>query len=340
VTLAAGAEAELMLVADRAAMGSTSGALFGSLLRVKDSLNLTRIDLPVTAVTSDLSGLWTGVAMINQVSQILGSKVYSAAPATGVATVAGGQVTGVQLLSQGDSYISVPVVTLTGGGGTGATAIAKVDYGVVSALQLTAPGAGYTSAPSVVVTGGQTNPNRTASQFPLRLILHRAANGETRLVQQVYLGSDDAAPVLATAEALMPAGTKASARLSSSHFPSDLVKLGTGALAATGSVAFEVLLDYDADSNPFVHRFHPDHDNLDARFETKLPGGRESFSVRRNVTLDFQAALPGVTDPAWGITAIGGEYTEVVTGLRAQAITSKGTFILYRVADAAPLLTP
>ncbi len=340
VVLAVGEEKEIILVADRSSMGSAAGALFGSLLRITDSLNLTRLELPVTAVTSDLTGLWTGVAMVGQVSQVVGTKVYSAAAATGVATVAGGQVTGVQLRTQGDSYVSAPTVTLSGGGGTGATVIAKVDYGVVSALQVTAPGSGYTSAPTLVISGGQINPNTTPNKFPLRLIVHRSTNGETRLFQQVYLGTDGALNTVATAENLFPSTVKPAARLSSAHFPSDLVKLGTGSLAATGTVSFEVLLDYDSDSNPFVHRYHPDHDNLDARFESKLPQGRESLTVRRQITLTFQASLPGVTDPAWGISMVGGTYSEEITGLRAAAINSQGTFVLYRVADAPTLLTP
>ena len=340
LTLTPGQETEVVVVADRSAMGTTPGALFGSLLRITDSLGHTRLDLPVSAVSSDLSGLWTGVAVLKDVSQVVGEKVVAMAPATGYATVAGGQVTLVQLLTTGDSYGSVPQVTLVGGGGTGATAEAKVDYRVVGGLQVTAPGSGYTSAPTVVITGGQDNPNSTASQFQLRLIVHRDSTGATRLVQQVYVGSDGSSTTLATAENLFPSTLQPSSRLSSAHFPADFVKLGTGSLAASGLVSFEVLLDYDADTNPFVHRYHPDHDNLDARFETKLTNGRESFTVRRVVALDFKSTLPGVTDPSWGITMLGGTYTETVTGLRSTPLTTQGTFILYRVADGPTLLTP
>jgi hypothetical protein len=340
VSLASGQEIEVVLVVDRSAMGNTAGALFGSLLRLTDSLGHTRIDLPVNAVGSDFTGLWTGAASVSEVSQVVGSKAVLKAAATGYATVQGGQVTNVQLLTSGDSYESAPQVTLVGGGGSGATAIAKVDYAIVSALQVTSPGSGYTSAPTVVITGGQRNPNGTASQFPLRLIVHRDVTGATRLLQQAYIGSDGVTTTLATAENLFPLSLKPSSRLSSAHFPSDFVKLGTGSLSASGTVSFEVLLDYDADTNPFVHRYHPDHDNLDARFEAKLPNGRESFTVRRAVTLEFQPNLPGINDPAWGVTMIGGTYTEVVTGLRSIPLTATGTFILYRIVDGPTLLTP
>ena len=101
-----------------------------------------------------------------------------------------------------------------------------------------------------------------------------------------------------------------------------------------------MLLDYNSDSNPFVHRYHPDHDNLDARFASVLPAGRESLTVKRQVVFTFLGSLPGVTDPAWGVTMLGGTYVETVTGLRSIPIIVKGIFILNRVTDASALLTP
>ena len=105
-------------------------------------------------------------------------------------------------------------------------------------------------------------------------------------------------------------------------------------------MVFEVLLDYNSDSNPFVHRFHPDHDNLDARFETALPVGRESLTVKRTVTFQFVSSVAGISDPAWGSTMLGGTYTEVVEGLRSVPITISGNFLINRVSDTASLLIP
>jgi hypothetical protein len=341
LTLAPGAETEIVLVADRSAMGTTSGTLFGSLLRITDSLGYSRIDIPVSAVTSDFSGLWTGVAMIDRVDQLIGTSVAQTVVGQVTASIASGAVSAITVNSTQAYYSSAPVVSFSGGGGTGAAATAVLNSkGLLTAVNVTAGGSGYTSIPTVTLAGGEFDARKTAKSFPLRLILHRATNGDTRLVQQVYVGSDGSATTLATAENLFPSTLKPSMRLSSAQFPADLVKLGTGSLGSTGTASFEVLLDYDSDSNPFVHRYHPDHDNLDARFESKLPQGRESFTVRRVVTLTFQATLPGVTDPAWGSTMVGGTYTEAISGLRSSAINSSGTFILYRVADAPALLTP
>jgi hypothetical protein len=43
----------------------------------------------------------------------------------------------------------------------------------------------------------------------------------------------------------------------------------------------------DQVSNPFLHSYHPDPDNLDAEFNATLPSGRESYSVTRRITLKF-----------------------------------------------------
>ena len=57
-----------------------------------------------------------------------------------------------------------PVVTFTGGGGSGAAAVANVTAGAVSSFTLTSGGTGYTSAPAVhIVGGGGTGASATAT---------------------------------------------------------------------------------------------------------------------------------------------------------------------------------
>lgn len=340
VTLAPGQETEVVLVADRAAMGTTAGTLFGSILRVTDSLNQTRIDVPVTAVSGDFTGLWTGAAALNRVDQIQENTAVTARPVVATATIVSGAVTTVNVNSDRAYFASAPVVGFTGGGGTGATGTAVLTKNILTGVTVTAGGSGYTTAPTLTFTGGQVDVRATSSTMPLRLIVHRSANGDVRLLQQAYVGTDGTATTIATAENLFPPALKPSSRLSSAQFPSDLDSRGTGSLSASGTVSFDVTLGYDADTNPFVHRFHPDHDNLDARFEGVLPVGRESFTVRRVITLAFDPNLPGINDPAWGVTMLGGSYSETVTGLRAVPITVGGTFILYRISDGPTLLPP
>jgi hypothetical protein len=341
VSLAPGQETEVTVVVNRSAMTAAAGALYGSLLRITDSLNYSKIDLGVSAVASDFTGLWAGAVALSQVDQIQGNAVSPArGPAQTTAIVAAGAVTGVTVNSTAAQFSSTPTVVFTGGGGTGAAATAVIEKTFLARVTVTAGGTGYTSAPTISFSGGALDPRATAVAFPMRLLLHRAANGTVKLVQQVYLGSDGSTTTAATAETLFPATLKPTKRLSAAQFPSDFVGTGTGSLAPTGTLSFTVPLGYDADTNPFVHRYHPDHDNLDPLFGTKLGDRKESWSVDRAITLTFATSLPGVTDPAWGVSMLGGTYSETVTGLRATPISTAGTFILYRVATSAALLTP
>jgi hypothetical protein len=65
----------------------------------------------------------------------------------------GFEVTEIQLANKGRGYTQAPVVTLQGGGGTGATAIAYVSGGKLVNIKVTNTGSGYLSAPRVIING-------------------------------------------------------------------------------------------------------------------------------------------------------------------------------------------
>lgn len=61
-------------------------------------------------------------------------------------------VNNINVTAIGSSYATPPVVTFSGGGGTGAAATAKISStGTVSGISLTNGGSGYTSAPTVII---------------------------------------------------------------------------------------------------------------------------------------------------------------------------------------------
>ena len=72
--------------------------------------------------------------------------------AAAVATVTGGQVTGISVIHGGSNYSSAPTVTISGAG-TGATATATVSGGAVTGITVTAPGSGYVSGVQIVISG-------------------------------------------------------------------------------------------------------------------------------------------------------------------------------------------
>jgi FtsP/CotA-like multicopper oxidase with cupredoxin domain len=70
------------------------------------------------------------------------------------ASFQGDAVTSLNLTNGGGGYTSAPIVSLSGGGGSGASATATLGPAAVASLTLTNGGSGYTSAPAVSLTGG------------------------------------------------------------------------------------------------------------------------------------------------------------------------------------------
>ncbi len=73
--------------------------------------------------------------------------------ATATATLAGPFVVSATVTDGGIGYVAPPVVTITGGGGTGASATAVVVHGQVTEIDVNQAGSGYTNAPTILIDG-------------------------------------------------------------------------------------------------------------------------------------------------------------------------------------------
>ena len=182
----------------------------------------------------------------------------------------------------------------------------------------------------------------TPRPFPLRILLHVDAAGTARLLSQVFMGTlaDAGNPVgLCTRESGLKQDAKADARrMSVVHLPLDLVtSTGSGSVALGSTLTRTVSIPYNDPTNPFVHSYHPDHDNLDARPDgtrTPLAAGVESYDITRQCSFQFSATPPeGASSIGWGSTVIGGTYTEEMTGLHKETITISGSFTLRRASE-------
>jgi hypothetical protein len=113
-------------------------------------------------------------------------------------------------------------------------------------------------------------------------------------------------------------------------------------MAAGSTLSTTVELGFnDQASNPFLHTYHPDHDNLDASFRTPLARGAESYGVQRQITLSFTAPANDFESLTRRGANFTGHYTEVVTfsgrpGAERQ-YTARGVFTLNRISDIATL---
>lgn len=210
--------------------------------------------------------------------------------------------------------------------------------------------------------GVATTPVPTASQFQFRLILHVDNVGTTRLLQKVIVAwtngvyatnqsgyRETVTPgryVLVTDEALLNRfsgsairdGTVTGNRVSSAAFgfTQPLLMTRTGNFGETnGSFSVAVPMGFDDAVNPFKHRYHPDHNNLNDRYDSVLA---EAPDVNRQISFQFTAADPDNTTLAgWGDNQLGGTYAERITGLHKFPINTQGTFRIIR-ASSVPTL--
>jgi hypothetical protein len=215
-----------------------------------------------------------------------------------------------------------------------------------------------------------TLPTNTVNPFQFRLIAHVDGDGQVRLLQRILqmwqAGTYKPDPndptkqvvdqpgrfVLVTDESFIPTLPRLTGatlrddqpigrRFSTASFSFRAPQLmaGSGQFGVASNLfSCLVMLDYDDPLNPFTHKYHPEHDNFDGGFVTKLPEGIESFTVSRLVQLQFTDTDPdNLATAGWGDNQIGGIYRETITGLHKQPIYVQGTFRLNQASRVTSL---
>jgi hypothetical protein len=178
------------------------------------------------------------------------------------------------------------------------------------------------------------------STFPLRYLIHVADDGTARVLSQVFMGPMVAAPHvfgLCRTEAGLKADAKSAARrIVATHMPLDLALQTSGSFGIGSVLGCTIDTPFNDRTNPFVHQYHPDHDNKSG--STALVAGQESYNVSRQVSFTFTETPPGGgSATGWGSSVIGGTYGEVVSGLHKQNVTLTGTFELRRASELGTL---
>ena len=213
-----------------------------------------------------------------------------------------------------------------------------------------------TGAP-YVVTNVNSSFGPAARSFPLRLIYHVDTNNTVRLLQRVFSGFDaQTNSILAVKESLLnPARLATARRISAAHLPWSAPNAGwvaTGGFGLGQSLTNVVTVDYnDHAANPFLHTYHPDHDNLNAAFNALQPVGAESYDIERKLVLTFTAPPVDFTTLTEGSARMVGGYQEnitfkgrartvgAVTTNDTRTITTSGDFSIQRVSTVPKLTT-
>ena len=318
-----GAEVEVVLGLNRFAMSGNPGDHFASILRFTDSLGLSEVNVAVSAEKASTAGLWVGDAAVSSVSHYL--TPYAKAT------------------NEADFQALLTRLQL----GQGVNGF-RYEWDPNSGRVLVFGGPEQKTGSYLVDGPIKTDAGTVARPFPLRLIVHH--DGSTaRLLQKVFHGLDAGSNTVVTTKEslLLPTQLANARRISAVHLPTSAGNVpwnfsGTmqqgGTLTATVPVAYD-----DHSSNPFLHTYHPDHDNLDALFSTSLARGVESYGVVRQITLAFTAPANDFDSLAGGSQDLSGNYGEVVTfqskGSQTRQFNSLGTFSLKRISNLATLTT-
>jgi hypothetical protein len=317
-----GSEVEIVLGLNRSQMAGAAGSLYAGVLRFTDSLGLSQIDVSVSAEKQSTSGLWVGGAAVTNVSHYL--KPYAKADSE---AELGTLLSGLGLAEgmNGYHYERDPA--------SGRVLIFGGPQQKTGSYLLEGP---------IKIDSGDV-----ASPFPLRLIVHN--DGSTaKLLQKVYHGASRATSntVVATREELLlPARLHEARRISAVHLPTSAGNVPwnfTGTMQPGSSLIGSVPLSPNEQaSNPFLHTYHPDHDNLDAQFKTPQDPGVESYGVSRQVTLVFTTPANDFNSLTQSSEDLGGRYSEVITiqaiGSQTREYNVLGAFSLKRISDIAIL---
>lgn len=351
------ASIELNFGINRALMTGGSDSFYASFLRFTESSALMDVMMPVTASKASLAGLWVGDIALTHVS----SRVSNGAKATATIST-GGSVSAIAVNGTGGyGYTSAPAVTIADpASGITATATASVANGSVTGFTITNAGSGYLKTPAVTIAPPPPlTGTSTPRSFPMRTLLHVSDDGTARLLSQVFIGQLAAGANnvgLCTREDLLKPETKEGAqRMVAAHMPLDQsISSGSGAVAMPGVLTRTINVPYNASTNPFIHQYHPDHDNLNARFNpiplpsgvtpstARMSDGVEAPAITRVCTFTFTTTPPSGSSvtSGWGSSVIGGTYSETITGIHKNTLQMDGTFELRRASEIGIISTP
>ena len=325
-------------------------------LLARGSLNTTNLTYGYSNLTVSSSCVWTlaGQGLPgSEVEVVLGLNRAS------LTNNAGDQLAGLLRLtdSLGFSQVDVPVTATVGstaGLWVGGAVVTQVGEYLKTYQRDTNGNPVVQTNGTYLVSDVNTNLGSVMDAFPLRLIIHNPAAGNAVLLQRVFMGVDaNTNSVVAQKEAALNLNYLSQARrISATHLPwtsTNLAWAFNGRFRQTTNLTATVSLDYnDQASNPFLHTYHPDHDNLNKNFSTVRPQGSESYTVQRDIRLTVKPPADDFASLTAGAQTITGEYGETITvlGLARGGGTNdtrnfevRGIFSLNRISEVPTLTT-
>ncbi len=213
----------------------------------------------------------------------------------------------------------------------------------------------YITNSSYQITGLNTNLGSVPVAYPLRLILFNDGTN-CSLLQRVYYGVKRGSTtnmVVATTESALDPGSLGTARrISSAMMPFTAANnpwpFSGGALAQGNVLSCTFTEAYDDQaSNPFLHTYHPDHNNLNYATPgappVEQPEGVHSYGISRTVNLFLTPNNLDFISLSKGNSQLAGQYTESITltgvGGAQRTFNTAGIFLLQNISQTATLTT-
>jgi hypothetical protein len=230
----------------------------------------------------------------------------------------------------------------------------STNYGVT--LYVATTNAAYTVTTNAMTGGGyvvtsiNTNLGAVVTPYPLRLIIFNDGTNAT-LLQRVYYGINQNSNIVATTQEslLDPSHLNSARRISCTSLPwtpNNTTWPFVGQLVLGGALSTTVTDNYDDQAaNPFLHTYHPDHNNLDLTQNPprELPEGSQSYGITRSITLSVQPNAADFNSLTTANSSLAGTYFETTTltglGGATRTFTSAGNFTLTCISPIATLTT-
>ncbi|MBI5849186.1 MAG: hypothetical protein HZB31_14775 [Nitrospirae bacterium] len=183
-----------------------------------------------------------------------------------------------------------------------------------------------------------TDPTPVSSPFNFRILLHVDSAGNTRLIKDVIQMWKSGSPghyALVTDDSLIPANfvcdnladTEFCHRISTAAYDFDGLHLSMiGTFSLGGLLTGQLILTPENPTNPFLHRFNPEHDNLTEEFKPLKnvavfdADGNEAKRVC-SLTLPRRSCTVDADCPAGEICAVNTPILEVYRVTRDMTLT-------------------
>ncbi|MCB1207697.1 MAG: hypothetical protein KDK97_00155 [Verrucomicrobiales bacterium] len=195
------------------------------------------------------------------------------------------------------------------------------------------------------VNGVAAQATPTGKPATIRILLHVDATGQVRLLKDVIVMQTQstgippppAKTVLVTDPSLIPnfqgvvsrGGKLVGLRYGTAAFDfNGLESVMVGGIGNGLACAGRIDLSKDAPTNPYRHKYHPDH--------------QRGFDIIRVFSLQFDGITgnPLAAAPGYGVDRITGTYRESIAGLHKITLQTEGSFTLDRISTVAALNTP